>query len=266
MTAIARDRLDIGRVINRTFGAIGGNLVTFLILAGILAGVPAVGSLYLVGWMQQIAAAAPSESAGSFQVIGISLIAGLIGIVSSYVLMGAITHGSMVFYNGRRASIGECLATGLRYVLPLIGLGILVGLGVAIGMLLLIVPGIIAALMWSVAAPVLVVEGVGIGGAISRSQTLTKNHRWAILGLVVIYAIISWLVQLVAFLPLGLDRTTAISSAYYGLQAPLMFLVLNVVYTVIVSTVSAAGSAALYSELRMAKEGVSSDELAKVFE
>ena len=37
---------------------------------------------------------------------------------------------------GRRASFGECLATGLRYMLPVLGIGILFGIAVGLGLIL----------------------------------------------------------------------------------------------------------------------------------
>jgi len=53
-----------------------------------------------------------------------------------------------------------------------------VGLGVMVGFLFLIVPGVILAICWLVSAPVLVVEKVGVFRAMERSLALTRNHRW----------------------------------------------------------------------------------------
>ncbi len=58
-----------------------------------------------------------------------------------------------------------------------IGVSMLVGLGVMAGAIALIVPGILLALMWSLAVPVKVLEDKGVTDAMSRSSDLTKGDR-----------------------------------------------------------------------------------------
>ncbi len=57
-------------------------------------------------------------------------------------------------------------------------------------MVLLVVPGIIVALMWSFVTPVLVVERTGLIDTFQRSRDLTRGHRWALLGLIVVYSLV----------------------------------------------------------------------------
>lgn len=262
--ALTNDRLDIGRVINRTFGAIGGNFVIFLMLAGLLSGVPAAATIYGAGWFGQMLYGSGDRSSTSLALVGFSLLAGLINLISNYVLVGAITHGSVVFYNGRKAGVGECLSTGLRYAVPLVGVAIVTSIGVMLGMILLIVPGIFLALMWAVAAPAVVVEGGGVFRPMKRSGELTRNHRWAILGLVVIYLVISLIIQGVLAVAFGSMDAAMAESLYFG-NAPLGAVAGSALRAVLGSVISSAGAAALYFELRTAKEGVSTEELAKVF-
>ena len=79
----------------------------------------------------------------------------------------------------------DALREGLRFTLPLLVVQALFLLGMLAGMVLLIVPGVILALMWTLASPALVIERLGITEAFGRSRALTKGHRGAILGLCV---------------------------------------------------------------------------------
>src|SRR4029453_3968616 len=54
---------------------------------------------------------------------------------------------------------------------------ILMGLGVGLGLVLLIVPGILLAIRWAVAVPVVMLEGLGARAAMRRSQELVRGHR-----------------------------------------------------------------------------------------
>ena len=82
----------------------------------------------------------------------------------------------------------------LRAALIMMG----VGLGVGIGLILLVVPGIILALMWSLAIPVAILEDAALGEATSRSSQLTKGHRGRIFVIFVLFLILTYM-AIVAF-------------------------------------------------------------------
>lgn len=69
-----------------------------------------------------------------------------------------------------------------------IALVILTGLGVGLGFLFLVIPGIILAVRWSVSVPAVVADGNGYAEAIAYSWEATRPHFWPIFGtLVVVY-------------------------------------------------------------------------------
>ena len=70
----------------------------------------------------------------------------------------------------------------MPFIVPLIGFGILYGIGVAIGFLLLFVPGLILLTIWSVGAPAIVIEGIGPIDAFKRSQHLVSGSGWPVFG------------------------------------------------------------------------------------
>jgi len=111
-------------------------------------------------------------------------------------------------------------------------------------------------------SPVLVVEKLGIFPSIGRSAVLTQNHRWAILGLVVLYVVMIFVVYIVVGLALP-----GAAVALYGLspETPsLSLLIILVAIQVLTSMVATVGGAAIYFELRQIKEGVGVTELAQV--
>jgi hypothetical protein len=292
MTALAAPaRFNFGRTISRTFGAVGGNFVTFLLLALLLSAAPAIA--IAVG-VDTIAGLLAQGNSSSFLAISglLNFVGALFSMIPAYILVGAITHGTIVHYDGGRASFGECLSTGSKFVLPLTGLGILTLLGlflwalpifvfsgiaaggafgfynpflVLFGVFVLAVPAVLAIIRWSVAAPALVMEKTGVLGAFRRSGDLTRDNRWAIFFLVLVITLIVGVI-LLALTFVGAVAMTSLGSAavigfgYYTMYAA------NLLFSIIISMLYAAGVAALYYELRTAKEGATSSELAKVFD
>jgi hypothetical protein len=156
--------------------------------------------------------------------------------------------------------LGTALSGAASMLLPLVGLGLLVALGVSVGLILLVIPGIFLALCWAVSAPVMVTERLGVVASMQRSMQLTQNHRWAILGLGVLYFIAYMIVAGIVALVVG--GTTGLMS---GGQMGLVPLIVLTIVGVIASVVATVGAAAIYFELRQIKEGVGITELAKVF-
>jgi hypothetical protein len=80
------------------------------------------------------------------------------------------------------ASVGPVFAT-------LLVVAILYGVGVLIGIILLVVPGLILMTIWAVTAPVAVVERSSVIGAFTRSQDLVRGNGGAVFT-VILFAIV----------------------------------------------------------------------------
>ena len=93
--------------------------------------------------------------------------------------------------DGRRDSgVGDLFSAATPFILPLIGFGILFGIGVTIGFLLLVVPGLILLTFWSVGAPAIVVEGIGPIDAFGRSWRLVRGDAWSVFGTLLVVLLI----------------------------------------------------------------------------
>jgi hypothetical protein len=89
--------------------------------------------------------------------------------------------------DGRRDhSIGDLLRSVEPVFWPLVAVSILFGLGVGLGFVLLIVPGLFLLVIWSVVAPVTVLERPGVFAAFGRSRRLVHGNGWNVFGVIVL--------------------------------------------------------------------------------
>lgn len=253
--------VSVGRILSRTFGAIGGNPGVMLAIALLFGGLPQTGIAYL-----QEVWSRPDQlvAVGFGTAIALMLLAAFGSMVFGLIVQGGLVRATMAEMEGDRATLGECLATGLRRALPLLGIAILSGLGIMLGFLLLIVPGVIFLLMWSVAVPVTVIERRGVIESMSRSGDLTAGARGSIFAVMVLV----WVVNMAAGLVSG-----AATLAIYGdglastIQEgfPVAFIAINAVTMTAATVFAAAVPTAIYVELREWKEGPLADTLADIF-
>jgi hypothetical protein len=81
--------------------------------------------------------------------------------------------------DGRRDhSVGELLRSVEQVFWPLLAVSVLFGIGVGIGFVLLIIPGLVLLVIWSVVAPVTVLERPGVFAAFGRSRELVRGNGW----------------------------------------------------------------------------------------
>jgi hypothetical protein len=101
--------------------------------------------------------------------------------------------------DGRRDhSVGALLRSVEPVLLPLMGVSILFAIGVGIGFVLLIIPGLILLVMWSVVAPVTVLERPGVFAAFGRSRELVRGNGWAVFSVIVLVYLAVLIISLAA--------------------------------------------------------------------
>jgi len=258
-------RFDMGRVVKRTFSVIGHNIGTFALLS-LIPGVP----LAAMNWgMAGLPTGGSLFSQLTFNRISLFAVSGLVYLVCMFVLQASVVHGTVADLNGKRASFGNSLSTGLSHFVPLLLIAIVEGIGIALGAILLIVPGIMMAVAWSVAVPVRVVERRGVANSLARSRELTSGHRWAIFGLIVAYFILQMIIGAVIGSFAGLnffasspDRLAAAVAATRSVP----YVASSMIVTMINAVISSAGVASIYYELRVLKDGIGPEALASVFD
>jgi hypothetical protein len=114
------------------------------------------------------------------------------------------------------------------------------------------IPIFILAIMWSVVVPACLVEGLGPIGSMVRSADLTRGYRWRVTGIVLLLA----LMALVAL----------IIMAFLLWLGPVAALVFEVVWLVVWTGYLNCAIIMIYHDLRVAKEGVDTAQIASVFD
>jgi hypothetical protein len=177
------NRIEPGRVIGEAFetyqnqvGPLLGGALIVIGIAGVIEGVLAItGSLVLV-------------------TLGV-----LIGLAASFLYTGYVVKLVQDVRDGRRDfGVGELFSHAAPYVGTLILNGLLAGIAIAIGFVLIIVPGLILLTLWAVIAPSIVVEDRGVFEAFGRSRELVRGNGWQVFGAILIAFLIVFAVGLVA--------------------------------------------------------------------
>jgi hypothetical protein len=89
--------------------------------------------------------------------------------------------------DGRRDhSIRDLIRSVEPVFWPLAAVSVLFGIGVGIGFVFLIVPGLILLVIWSVVAPVTVLERPGVFAAFGRSRQLVHGNGWNVFAVIVV--------------------------------------------------------------------------------
>ena len=108
-----------------------------------------------------------------------------------------ITNAALVYaisnaYLEKPISVGESFKKAFQRILPLIGTWFLVGLAIMGGMILFVVPGILAAFWFSLATQVVVIEGVAGFAAMKRSRQLMAGNIGTIFALGLLIGLINF--------------------------------------------------------------------------
>ncbi len=119
----------------------------------------------------------------------------------------------------------------------LILVGIVAGIGIVVGFILIIVPGLILITIWSVAAPVVVLEHPGVFAALRRSRELVRGNGWQVFGVILVLYILVGVVSIII--------EGAAESAGSGAG-----IVVRVIVGVLTAPLSALAASVLYFELR----------------
>ncbi len=164
-------RIGVGDVISETFsiygqnvGALLGSAIIVFAVVGLIAGLlQHTNSLILI------------------------LLATAVRVAGDALYVGFVVELVSDTRDGRRdQTVGDLFSAAAPFILPLIGFGILAGIGITIGLILIVIPGLILLTFWSVGAPAIVVEGLGVFDAFGRSWKLVRGEAWSVFGVLLL--------------------------------------------------------------------------------
>lgn len=251
-TTLARPAVTAGSLAARTFRIWWRNLGRFTGLTALLFVPFLVLGLVMAGLIAAQAAQGARFQPTGPMVFAMFAIAIVVALPLGMILLGGLSYGVVQHLAGRRLGIGAMLKQGARRTLPLTAALLLVMLAVMGGYVLLIVPGIMIALATSVALPAVVVEGLGPTAAFRRSLELTRGYRWRLLGGFFLVFLVNLALNMIGNLA--------------SLASPAVGALVSLVVMVPTASLGWIVPAVAYHDLRVAKEGVDTSALAKVFE
>lgn len=193
-----REWFSFGRVFSRGFESFRLAMAPALLITLLFIVAPQALILGIFGGMTTMPDWERLMNAGT--VVG-AAVGGILIWIFSLAAQTGLVFLALSAQQRRAFSFAESMLTGLRTFLPILGLNILVSLGVGLGLLLLIVPGLILMVMWSVAVPARLHDGPGVFAAIEESSSLTKGVRWQVFAILLVTGIGLWFFQLLGAVP-----------------------------------------------------------------
>jgi hypothetical protein len=176
-------RIEPGRVIGEAFETYRNNAGAVLTVAVMIVGGAALANGLL-------------RASGS---LVLALVASIISLIAHVLYTGYVVKLVQDVRDGRRDETpGELLRAAAPYIGTLILNGILFGIAVAVGLFLLIVPGLILITIWAVVAPAIVVEKKGVIDAFGRSRELVRGNGWNVFLTILLAFLIVIAVSIVA--------------------------------------------------------------------
>ncbi len=232
--------LSLGEILEMTFDVYQRDFSKYFgmfMVVGVITGIliAYVRQVFVISMLQPNAT--PQQISTWFSSFFASVLPLLFGIALVSIVFSSIVQAATIKLASERiekgqARLGSSISFALSKLLSIWALSIVVGIIVIIGIVALIIPGIILAIMFSLALPVLIIENTGVADSMGRSRTLV-SQRWGkslavylVLGIIVLVA--SGIVGLLTA-PFGIlsPVVSGILSAFY---APLFPILLTVYY------------------------------------
>jgi hypothetical protein len=176
--------------------------------------------------------------------------------------LGALYRAATSLAAGNLETIGSVLAGTARRYFALWGIVLLGALVVIGGAAIVTIPVVFWVLVrWSVAIPALFAEGIGPVKALGRSWNLVRDNWWRTFGILIIVTIMVSLIQTGLATLFG-----GVAALAPGLSDDIRAGVVTTVTTLVDALVGAIQPIAitmLYLDLRVRKEGLDLDQLAR---
>jgi len=274
--------MSIGRILDRSFRIYRANFIHFIAITAIIL-VP-ISLIQLVG-ISMIGQGIPSESSmmndvemeepqnteaeGAYSEESVYeeeeetdySPGGFLMIFGTSLVNAALTKSVSASYLGCEVSVGEAYQAVIPKIMTLIGAGILVGLIVMFGYMLLIVPGVIFGLWYSLTNPAIIVENCKATEALKRSKALAKGNLGKIFGVLFVTGIITNLITYLFGMMGGVFSKILMSGNFVLNQ------ICNQIFTVagqiLGIPIMAAAIILLYYDLRIRKEGFDLEMMAQ---
>lgn len=219
------------------------------------AALPRVLALAFLGALiGQIPNAVLSAAPGSLPTLSIGLVVTLAicSVASALFYAGAVLRMNAVAEQ-RSMSLNEALSGAAWRLVPLLVFSLLYGLVVAVGLVLLIVPGVIFGLSLLFGSFIVLIEGKGPLEGMKTSHVLVWGNWWRTMMIVSVAVV----VMIAAYILVGLvsGASLALGAGEPGITSRFLELVVVPLLSAVVAPLSYALSLAIYYDLRLRRSG-----------
>ena len=116
-----------------------------------------------------------------------AILAAFVSLVAVFWLQAALVKAVDDVRDGRAdLSLGETFAAAREHLGAVVVAGILAAIGIIVGLILLIVPGLVLMTWWAVIVPAIVLENRSAGESFTRSRELVRGYGWGVFGVIVL--------------------------------------------------------------------------------
>lgn len=250
--------MGIGEVIGAIFATIGRHWPALLTIGVVSSVAVTASSLPFYAWSYRLTGIAPDTDPdrvvdmlleGVAWLPVLSLVAGAVSVVAVG-LTAPLVHAAAV---GEPLSIGGAWRRARPQAARLLLLAVLVAAATFVGALLCLLPGMLLGLMWSFAAPALVIERCSVPQALRRSWRLVASEFWRVLGITLLVGVavgfIAGSVSQATLLPGLMDGSGAFGTSELVLSAAG-----SMVGTAVALPVVATNACLLYLDTRIRHE------------
>lgn len=192
--------------------------------------------------------------------LGASLVIDVTAMIAVTLTTAACVRAVSDAYLGGTPAVGSSLTFALRRVLPLLAMYVLLLIGVLLGFIALIIPGIFLYGAWSVSTQALLIEGAGPVRSLGRSFALVRGRWWPAAGVLIVAFVMAAVISGVLE---ALLAAIGLSSHPSLVLATIVVSVSGAIATIITRPFEAAVATVLYYDLRVRKEGFDLELLAE---
>jgi hypothetical protein len=252
------ERLSVSKVIVMAFRLIGRRPIQLVGFAVLLALLPAAAQVWATAHFQTgPTPGSPDYWNGLLRSIASLEVIGFAAAGVNWVFQGAVALCAMGEATGNRAWMSRLPSRAAS----LLTTGLLSNLGVLLGTIAFLIPGVLLGLAWCAAPAVTAVEDRGLLTALRRSADLTRGNRPEIFGFLLLFGVARYAAFYGARFAFAgrsvLQPTTGPAWLVYVVQ-PAISACFSIIY--------AAALASAYLELRRIKEGSATGGVAAVFD
>jgi hypothetical protein len=220
------ERLDIGRVFTRIFETYRDQAGLFL---------PVALAIFI-----PIAILSALAQGGVAASLVFGILAAVLTLIVTFAYQGMVVETVRDIQDGvRDLSVGGLFRSVAPVLAPLIGASILAGLGIAVGFVLLIVPGLVLLTWWALIAPSVVLERTGAIGAFRRSRELVRGNGWQVFGVIAGVLLLQIVVSFVVTAIVAVVANTPVGNA-----------IASLITNTLIAPVTAIAAATMFLELR----------------